>query len=68
MNIASPVFGSTAPLLAAWLTRDSGLVSGFQVFGGYLIALSMMAAWAILQLDRQAFERWGEPRSSGVNA
>ncbi|MDD1648980.1 MAG: MFS transporter [Methylococcaceae bacterium] len=68
VNIASPVFGSTAPLLAAWLIRDSGLVSGFQVFGGYLIALSMMAAWAILQLDRQAFERWGEPRSSGVNA
>lgn len=61
VNIASPVFGSTAPLLAAWLIREFGVVSGFQAFGGYLVALSIMAAWAIRLLKHQAFERWGEP-------
>ncbi|MGY6215705.1 MFS transporter [Methylolobus aquaticus] len=61
VNIASPVFGSTAPLLAAWLVRDYGTNDGFAVFGYYLTALCAAAVLAIRVLDHGAFEGWGVP-------
>ena len=59
VNLASPVFGSTAPLLVTWLVRELGVAQGFQVFAIYLAALFALAMLAILRLDRQAFSRWG---------
>lgn len=59
VNLASPVFGSTAPLLVTWLVRELGVAQGFQVFAIYLVALFALAMLAILRLDRQAFSRWG---------
>lgn len=64
VNIASPVFGSTAPLLAAWLTRELGIAAGFEVFGLYLIALFILAALAIRRLDHRAFAGWGRMPAS----
>ena len=62
VNIASPIFGSTVPLLAAWLIRDYGAAQGFQVLGGYVASLVILAVLAIRQLDRQAFAGWGSTR------
>ena len=59
VNLASPVFGSTAPLLVTWLVRELGVAQGFQVFAIYLVALFALAMLAILRLDRRAFSRWG---------
>lgn len=59
VNIASPIFGSTAPLLLAWLIRDYGVTQGFQIFGGYFIVLFILAILAIRRLDHLAFDRWG---------
>jgi MHS family proline/betaine transporter-like MFS transporter len=36
INIASPIFGSTVPLLATWLIQKNGLTSGLQVLAMYL--------------------------------
>lgn len=58
INIASPVFGSTAPLLAAWLIHDLGVEPGFHVVGYYLMALCLLALLAILRLDHAAFDDW----------
>ena len=60
VNIASPIFGSTAPLLAAWLMREHGIAQGFSAFGGYLVALFLIAALAIRQLNHHAFSGWGQ--------
>ena len=60
VNIASPLFGSTAPLLAAWLIQSTGVESGFQSFGTYVIALFLLAMLAIRRLDHGAFTGWGE--------
>ena len=59
VNLASPVFGSTAPLLVTWLVRELGVAQGFQVFAIYLVALFALAMLAILRLDQRAFSRWG---------
>lgn len=59
VNLASPVFGSTAPLLVTWLVRELGVAQGFQVFAIYLAALFALAMLAILRLDQRAFSRWG---------
>lgn len=61
VNIASPLFGSTAPLLLAWLIREHGAAQGFHLFGGYFILLFIIAILAIRRLDRLAFARWGKP-------
>jgi MHS family proline/betaine transporter-like MFS transporter len=61
VNIASPLFGSTAPLLAAWLVRELGHAQGFAVFGYYLTALCAAAVLAIRGLNHGAFEGWGMP-------
>lgn len=58
VNIASPVFGSTAPLLAAWLIRDHGIEDGLSLFGGYLMVLFTIAATAVWRLDSRAFAAW----------
>jgi hypothetical protein len=60
VNIASPIFGSTGPLLAAWLIREYGVAQGFSGFGGYLVVLFLIAALAIRQLNHQAFSGWGQ--------
>ena len=60
VNIASPIFGSTAPLLAAWLMREQGIAQGFSAFGAYLVTLFLIAALAIRQLNHHAFSGWGQ--------
>lgn len=64
VNIASPLFGSTAPLLATWLIREYGVESGFQTIGYYLMALSLLALMAILKLDPDAFSHWSSNHRS----
>lgn len=59
INIASPVFGSTAPLLGAWLIREYGVETGFHVIGYYLMGLCLLALIAICKLDHNAFGDWG---------
>ena len=59
VNIASPVFGSTAPLLSAWLIREYGVESGFYMIAYYLMVLSFLAIIASFRLDQEAFLHWG---------
>ncbi len=61
VNIAAPLFGSTAPLLAAWLVRDWGTERGFQLFAGYLITLCLSAVLAIRRMDRRTHADWHKP-------
>ncbi len=60
VNIASPLFGSTVPLLAAWLIRDRGAVDGFLLMGSYLAGLFILAGWAIYRMKTAAFTGWGQ--------
>ncbi|MFM8445656.1 MAG: MFS transporter, partial [Methylococcus sp.] len=60
VNLASPLFGSTAPLLAAWLLRARGVEMGLTWFGGYLTLLFLIAAVAIQRLDHAVFSGWGK--------
>ncbi|MEN9681986.1 MAG: hypothetical protein RLZZ627_1879 [Pseudomonadota bacterium] len=60
VNLASPIFGSTAPLLVAALVETLGGHSGFIAFGGYFTVLWIMALIAIHKIDPHAFERWGQ--------
>ena len=59
VNIASPLFGSTAPLLAAWLLKEHGASSAFAYLGFYLIGLCLFALASIWRLDHDAFVDWG---------
>ena len=59
VNIASPILGSTAPLLMAWLVRLQGPENGFSIFGAYLCLLFILAGVGIAKLDHQAFVGWG---------
>ncbi len=58
VNIAAPLFGSTAPLLAAWLVRDWGTDRGLQLFAGYLIALCLWGVFAIRGMDGGTHGDW----------
>jgi MFS family permease len=60
VNIASPLFGSTAPLLATWLIQEYGVESGFETIGYYLMALCLLALMAIFKIDHDAFLHWGK--------
>jgi len=60
VNLASPIFGSTAPLLVAALVETLGERSGFMVFGAYFTLLWIMALIAIHKIDPHAFARWGQ--------
>ena len=60
VNIASPIFGSTAPLISAWLVRSEGAASGFATFSFYLVTLCLLALLAIRQLKTTAFAEWGK--------
>jgi MHS family proline/betaine transporter-like MFS transporter len=60
VNLAAPLFGSTAPLLAAWLIRGMGVAAGLSWFGGYLSLLFLVAAVAIRRLDHSVFTGWGQ--------
>ncbi|MEY4685384.1 MAG: hypothetical protein RLZ25_1843 [Pseudomonadota bacterium] len=60
VNLASPVFGSTAPLLVAAMVETYGGQNGFIAFGGYFTVLWLMALIAIRQIDPHAFARWGQ--------
>ncbi|HAZ42021.1 MAG TPA: hypothetical protein DCY52_07090, partial [Methylococcaceae bacterium] len=60
VNLASPIFGSTAPLLVAALVETLGGDYGFMAFGGYFTVLWIMALLAIHQIDPRAFDRWGQ--------
>lgn len=59
VNIASPIFGSTAPLLVAALVESLGGHYGFMAFGGYFTILWVMALMAIHKINPHAFDRWG---------
>lgn len=60
VNLASPIFGSTAPLLVAALVEGLGGHSGFIAFGGYFTVLWLMALFAIRKIDPRAFDCWGQ--------
>ena len=59
INLASPIFGSTAPLLIAFLLRRLGVDHAFGLFGAYLAMLFIIALIAIRSLDHRAFHQWG---------
>lgn len=65
VNIAAPVFGSTAPLLAAWLVRDWGAERGLQLFAGYLVALCLWAVLAIRRMDGRTHTDWNKAAQTG---
>ena len=60
VNLASPIFGSTAPLLVAASAGALGNDVGFMAFGGYFTLLWVMALVAIHQINPNAFARWGQ--------
>jgi MHS family proline/betaine transporter-like MFS transporter len=60
VNLASPIFGSTAPLLVAASVEALGNDVGFMAFGGYFTLLWVMALVAIQQINPNAFARWGQ--------
>ena len=60
VNLASPIFGSTAPLLVAALIEALGRDYGFMVFGGYFTTLWIMALIAVHNINPHAFDRWGQ--------
>lgn len=60
VNLASPIFGSTAPLLVAALVETLGGEVGFITFGGYFTILWLMALIAIRKIDPHAFHQWGQ--------
>lgn len=60
VNLASPIFGSTAPLLVAALIEALGRDYGFMVFGGYFTTLWIMALIAVHRINPHAFDRWGQ--------
>ena len=59
VNLASPIFGSTAPLLIAFLLQKFGADHAFGLFGSYLSVLFILALIAIRSLDHRAFHQWG---------
>ncbi len=50
VNIASPLFGSTIPLLSAWLIHAQGIKTGFMILGGYVTVLFGLAGIALYRL------------------
>lgn len=50
VNMASPLFGSTIPLLAAWLIHAQGVQTGFLILGGYVAVLFGLAGMALYRL------------------
>lgn len=52
INIASPVFGSTVPLLATWLVQKNGLIMGFQWLSHYLIVCFALAVLSLQWLSK----------------
>lgn len=65
VNVAAPLFGSTAPLLAAWLVRDWGVGRGLEIFAAYLIALCLSALLAIRHISRRVHADWRPHREPG---
>lgn len=47
LNIASPLFGSTVPLLAVWLVSKYGAGFGFQLLGSYVMLMAGAAALGV---------------------
>ncbi|MEY2701326.1 MAG: hypothetical protein RIQ52_2081 [Pseudomonadota bacterium] len=47
LNVASPVFGSTVPVLAVWLVSHYGTTFGFQLLGSYVMLLAGGAALGV---------------------
>ena len=58
VNLSSPIFGSTAPLLAAWLINHFGVTTGFTYFGFYMTGLCLLAFLAIKRIRSQNFQEW----------
>lgn len=60
VNLASPILGSTAPLLVAALTEYLGNQKGLLMFGTYFTILWILAWFAIRRTDARAFIAWGK--------
>ncbi len=50
VNIASPLFGSTVPLLATWVIHRQGAAAGFTSLGVYIMVLFGLAGIALYQI------------------
>ena len=64
VNLASPIFGSTVPLLVTAVLESKGQSGAFMAFGIYFTLLWVLALIAIGRMCPQAFSRWGHPESS----
>ena len=58
VNLASPVFGSTAPLLSAWLVESLGLPLGLEVLSVYFMLLCLLAMVAIRRIQHAHYPDW----------
>ena len=56
INLASPIFGSTVPLLATWLVQRNGLTFGLHGLGVYLFFCFGIGLFAVKQLPAFAVE------------
>lgn len=52
INIASPIFGSTLPLLATWLNQNMGDSLGVTYLSYYLVACFALACLGIIKLPK----------------
>lgn len=59
INLASPLFGSTAPLIAASLIERFDAPNAFLIFSVYFSLLWIFALFGIRQMCPDAFRRWG---------
>lgn len=60
VNLASPIFGSTAPLVVAALIEQRPPAESFLIFSGYFSLLWIAALFGIRRMCPKAFHRWGE--------
>jgi MHS family proline/betaine transporter-like MFS transporter len=68
INIASPVFGSTVPLLATWLIQKKGLEQGFEWLSYYLMVCFAFATVAVFHLPQKDDPDRGVEPASRLNA
>ena len=61
VNLASPVFGSTVPLMVTALAELQGPSNAFLSFSIYFTLLWILALLAVGKMCPHAFSRWGQP-------
>lgn len=55
INIASPLFGSTIPLLATWLLQKKGIEQGFEWLSYYLMVCFAIATVSVFNLPKKDY-------------